>query len=172
LGSLVHKPHISVLQQMYDSMHISALVLGWSAVCVASSLYAICAHSNCVMLTSFANRRSLCLLCMLSAARHSFRDFGLVAGRICLVNNDGGVLIDQYVQPQEKVTDYRTFVSGIEPKHLKDGAVSLSEAQKMVAQILTGRILVGHSVHHDLQVSCLPHLCHLLSGMLKHSRMH
>ena len=80
----------------------------------------------------------------------------LVAGRICVVNNDGGVLIDQYVQPQEKVTDYRTFVSGIEPKHLKDGAVSLSKAQKMVAQILTGRILVGHSVHHDLKVRCLP----------------
>lgn len=69
-----------------------------------------------------------------------------------MVNNDGGVLIDQYVQPQEKVTDYRTFVSGIEPKHLREGAVSLSEAQKLVAQILTGRILVGHSVHHDLQV--------------------
>ncbi|KAL0035336.1 hypothetical protein WJX77_001594 [Trebouxia sp. C0004] len=77
--------------------------------------------------------------------------------RICMVNNDGGVLIDQYVQPQEKVTDYRTFVSGIEPKHLKDGAVSLSEAQKMVAQILTGRILVGHSVHHDLQALLLSH---------------
>lgn len=73
--------------------------------------------------------------------------------RVCMVNNDGGVLIDQYVQPQEKVTDYRTFVSGIEPKHLKQGAVSLSDAQKMVANILTGRILVGHAVHHDLQVT-------------------
>jgi len=89
-----------------------------------------------------------------------------------VVNNDGGVLIDQYVQPQEKITDYRTFVSGIEPKHLKDGAVSLSEAQKMVAQILTGRILVGHSVHHDLQVNCLPHLCQVLSGLHKHLKMH
>lgn len=77
--------------------------------------------------------------------------------RICMVNNDGGVLIDQYVQPQEKVTDYRTFVSGIEPKHLREGAVSLSEAQKLVAQILTGRILVGHSVHHDLQALLLSH---------------
>ena len=119
------------------------------------------------MPTYFANHTSLCLSCVLSAASHTFRDFGFVTGRICVVNNDGGVLIDQYVQPQEKVTDYRTFVSGIEPKHLKHGAVSLSEAQKMVAQILTGRILVGHSVHHDLQVSCLPHLCRLLSGVHK-----
>ena len=70
-----------------------------------------------------------------------------------MVNNDGGVLLDQYVQPQEQVTDYRTFVSGIEPKHLKEGAVSLVEAQKAVAQVLAGRILVGHAVHHDLQVT-------------------
>ena len=70
-----------------------------------------------------------------------------------MVNNDGGVLLDQYVRPAEKVTDYRTFVSGIEPAHLKEGAVSLSEAQKQVAQVLTGRILVGHAVHHDLQVN-------------------
>jgi len=89
-----------------------------------------------------------------------------------VVNNDGGVLMDQYVQPQEKVTDYRTFVSGIEPKHLKDGAVSLSEAQKMVAQILTGRILVGHSVHHDLKVRFLRVFIFLLSGMHKHADMH
>ena len=72
--------------------------------------------------------------------------------RVCMVNNDGGVLLDQYVRPAEKVTDYRTFVSGIEPAHLKEGAVSLSEAQKQVAHILTDRILVGHAVHHDLQV--------------------
>lgn len=69
-----------------------------------------------------------------------------------MVNNDGGVLLDQYVRPAEKVTDYRTFVSGIEPAHLKEGAVSLAEAQQKVAQILTGRVLVGHAVHHDLQV--------------------
>ena len=69
-----------------------------------------------------------------------------------MVNNDGGVLLDQYVRPAEKVTDYRTFVSGIEPAHLKEGAVSLAEAQMQVAQILTNRILVGHAVHHDLQV--------------------
>lgn len=77
--------------------------------------------------------------------------------RVCMVNNDGGVLLDQYVRPAEKVTDYRTFVSGIEPAHLKEGAVSLAEAQQKVAQILTGRVLVGHAVHHDLQALLLSH---------------
>lgn len=69
-----------------------------------------------------------------------------------MVNNDGAVLLDQYVRPAEKVTDYRTFVSGIEPAHLIEGALGLAEAQKQVAHILTGRILIGHAVHHDLQV--------------------
>ena len=73
-----------------------------------------------------------------------------------MVNNDGGVLLDQYVKPAEKVTDYRTFVSGIEPAHLKEGATTLSEAQQQVAKVLTGRILVGHAVHHDLQVFLSP----------------
>lgn len=41
--------------------------------------------------------------------------------RVSLVNYHGAVLLDTYVKPMERVTDYRTFVSGIEPKHLKDG---------------------------------------------------
>lgn len=166
-GSLVHKQH--VCGNCVTACRSVHLCCDGVPVCVAGSLYASCAHGGYGTRTFFAKCISLCPSCMVSAASHSFCDFSLVTGRICVVNNDGGVLIDQYVQPQEKVTDYRTFVSGIEPKHLKHGAVSLSEAQKMVAQILTGRILVGHSVHHDLQVNYLPHLCHVLSGMHKHA---
>lgn len=70
-----------------------------------------------------------------------------------MVNNDGSVLMDEYVQPQEPVTDYRTAVSGILPSHVKEGAISMQQAQQEVASVLKGRILVGHSVHHDLQVS-------------------
>ena len=73
-----------------------------------------------------------------------------------MVNSDGSVLMDEYVQPQEAVTDYRTAVSGILPSHLKEGAISMQEAQQQVANVLKGRILVGHSVHHDLQVCVLP----------------
>lgn len=72
-----------------------------------------------------------------------------------MVNNDGSVLMDEYVQPQEAVTDYRTAVSGILPSQLKAGAVGLQQAQQQVTEILKGRILVGHAVHHDLQVGIL-----------------
>ena len=97
-----------------------------------------------------------------SACEKLFAKIIMPIFRVCMVNDDGVVLLDQYVRPEEKVTDYRTFVSGIEPKHLKDGAVSLAEAQKMVAKILTGRVLVGHAVHHDLKV-CSLHCCHIHS---------
>lgn len=39
--------------------------------------------------------------------------------RVSIVNFNGAVLLDAYVKPLEKVTDYRTHVSGIEPKHLE-----------------------------------------------------
>lgn len=32
--------------------------------------------------------------------------------RVCIVNSAGNVLLDRYVRPKEKVTDFRTRVSG------------------------------------------------------------
>lgn len=33
--------------------------------------------------------------------------------RVSLVNQHGACIYDEFVKPREKVTDYRTFVSGI-----------------------------------------------------------
>lgn len=41
--------------------------------------------------------------------------------RVSLVNYNGAVLMDDFVKPQERVTDFRTAVSGITPKHLVNG---------------------------------------------------
>ncbi|KAI8366668.1 ribonuclease H-like domain-containing protein [Radiomyces spectabilis] len=76
--------------------------------------------------------------------------------RVSLVNFNGAVLLDTYVKPQEKVTDYRTFVSGIKPEHLVD-AMSFQDAQKAVADIIKDRILIGHAVYNDLQALMLDH---------------
>ncbi|KAI9315819.1 ribonuclease H-like domain-containing protein [Dichotomocladium elegans] len=76
--------------------------------------------------------------------------------RVSLVNYHGAVLLDTFVKPMERVTDYRTFVSGVEPKHLKN-AMSFQEAQKKVSDIIKDRILVGHAVYNDLEVLMLPH---------------
>lgn len=78
--------------------------------------------------------------------------------RVSIVNFNGAVLLDCYVKPQEKVTDYRTHVSGIEPKHLEsDEALTFKEAQFKTEAIIRGRILVGHAVYNDLQALILSH---------------
>ncbi|KAL0092570.1 ribonuclease H-like domain-containing protein [Phycomyces blakesleeanus] len=77
--------------------------------------------------------------------------------RVSIVNYNGAVLMDKYVQPQERVTDYRTHVSGIEPKHLGEGAITFKEAQAEVADIIKGRVLIGHAVNNDLKALMLDH---------------
>ncbi|XP_062867618.1 RNA exonuclease 4 [Trichomycterus rosablanca] len=76
--------------------------------------------------------------------------------RVSIVNYFGKCLYDKYVKPTERVTDYRTAVSGIRPADIKDGEV-FKTVQMEVAQILKGRILVGHAIHNDLKILLLDH---------------
>lgn len=80
--------------------------------------------------------------------------------RVSLVNFHGHQIYDSYVQmlPKIEVTDYRTAVSGIEPKHLqKHVARPFEEVRDDVSVLLAGRILVGHAVKNDLNVLILKH---------------
>ncbi len=79
--------------------------------------------------------------------------------RVSIVSYHGVKLLDTYVRPVMPVTDYRTFVSGIRPHHLRvtGPAISFAEAQKAVADILRGRILVGHALKNDLHALLLTH---------------
>ncbi|XP_046916215.2 uncharacterized protein LOC124496700 [Dermatophagoides farinae] len=76
--------------------------------------------------------------------------------RVSMVNLYGHCIYDKYVKPIEKVTDYRTMVSGIRPEHLKN-AIDFKTVQNEVSKIIDNRILVGHAVHHDLSVLYLSH---------------
>ncbi|PIA89102.1 RNA exonuclease 4 [Cercospora beticola] len=83
-----------------------------------------------------------------------------VLARASLVNFHGEQIYDSYVQPPPKVRieDYRTYVSGIKPHHLKPGyARTFAEVQKDVAKLLDGRILVGHALRNDLNALLLSH---------------
>lgn len=44
-----------------------------------------------------------------------------VLARVSIVNHFGNCIYDKYVKPVEKVTDYRTHVSGIRPKDIVNG---------------------------------------------------
>ncbi|XP_054914105.1 RNA exonuclease 4 [Poeciliopsis prolifica] len=79
-----------------------------------------------------------------------------ILARVSLVNKFGKCIYDKYVKPTEKVTDYRTAVSGIRPQDIKDGE-DIQTVQREVADILKGRIVVGHAIHNDLKILLLDH---------------
>lgn len=76
--------------------------------------------------------------------------------RISLVNALGDCIYDKFVKPTEPVLEYRTHVSGVRPKDLKNGE-DFKVVQEEVAAILRNRILVGHAVKNDLRVLFLSH---------------
>ncbi|XP_032682476.1 RNA exonuclease 4 isoform X2 [Odontomachus brunneus] len=79
-----------------------------------------------------------------------------MVARVSIVNKYGDCLYDKYVKPRELVVDYRTSVSGIRPEHLLNGE-DFNVVQKEVADMLKGRLLVGHALKHDLDVLYLSH---------------
>lgn len=79
-----------------------------------------------------------------------------VLARASVVNYHGEQLYDSFVKPREAVTNWRTPVSGVRPSDMVS-AREFATVQRDVARILQGRILVGHSVHHDLKALFLSH---------------
>lgn len=61
---------------------------------------------------------------------------------------------DKHVVPEERVTDFRTFVSGVRPGDLRSGS-SLRSCRDEVAHIISGKILVGHALTNDLKVGTM-----------------
>ncbi|KAI8475493.1 MAG: ribonuclease H-like domain-containing protein [Monoraphidium minutum] len=76
--------------------------------------------------------------------------------RVSLVNDEGNVLLDTFVAVKERVTDYRTWVSGVRPQDL-EGAPSLEDVLERVSRSVEGRTLVGHGLTKDLKVLLLSH---------------
>jgi RNA exonuclease 4 len=76
--------------------------------------------------------------------------------RVSVVNEDGNVVLDTFVAPTERVTDYRTRVSGVRPVDLRD-APPFKEVQRKMADILRRRVLVGHALKNDLKCLLLDH---------------
>jgi len=79
-----------------------------------------------------------------------------ILARVSIVNHFGHCVYDKYVKPREKVTDYRTRVSGIRPADVANGE-DFQVVQKEVSDIFNGRILIGHSIKNDLKVLFLTH---------------
>lgn len=96
--------------------------------------------------------------------------------RVSIVNYHGAIVLDRFVRPREKVTDYRTWVSGVREEDLRNGELAFAggggseadgsldsnaaptfvEVQKEVATLIKGRILIGHAISNDTDVRFLP----------------
>jgi RNA exonuclease 4 len=87
--------------------------------------------------------------------------------RVSAVNFEGIQIYDSYVLPLEPVTDYRTHVSGISAKHLRV-ARPFKEVQAHVAEIMKDRVVVGHSVHNDLEALMISHPRHDIRDTARH----
>ena len=73
---------------------------------------------------------------------------------------DGAVLLDAFVRVPERVTDFRTCVSGVRPRDIaatNASAMDHDEARIAVGELLRGRVLVGHALRNDLSVLMLSH---------------
>lgn len=84
-----------------------------------------------------------------------------ILARCTIVDGNGKTVYDKHVQPVkgEKITNYRTWVSGIRPKDVRKGssAISFKIAQREVAALLKDQIVVGHALKNDFRALMLTH---------------
>ena len=79
-----------------------------------------------------------------------------VLARVTVVNEYGNVILDTFVQATERVTDYRTKVSGVRPRDLKN-APKFVDVQKKVSKLIDKKIVVGHGLKNDFRALLLNH---------------
>ncbi|CAK9134991.1 unnamed protein product [Ilex paraguariensis] len=78
--------------------------------------------------------------------------------RVCVVDRNLQVKLNELVNPNKAVVEYRTEITGISAKDLDGVTYSLADVQKSMKKLLShGTILVGHSLHNDLQALKLDH---------------
>ncbi|CAA7258661.1 unnamed protein product [Cyclocybe aegerita] len=81
-----------------------------------------------------------------------------LVARVAIVDYRGTTVFDKYVRPTTTVTDYRTASTGLTEAHLYSAdAWQFGMIQTYLSNLFRGKILVGHSLWHDLAVLGLPH---------------
>jgi RNA exonuclease 4 len=83
--------------------------------------------------------------------------------RASVVNWDGEVLLDTFVRVPERVTDFRTRVSGVRAKDISvknDDAIDHEECRLKVGELIMDKILVGHALKNDLSALMISHPRH------------
>jgi len=94
---------------------------------------------------------------------------GNMLARVSIVNSKGEIIYDKFVKNTAKVTDYRTLVSGIQPKDIENG-VGISKVQKQVERILKNKLLVCHSLERNFRMLEISHPEHMLRDISTYSK--
>lgn len=100
----------------------------------------------------------LALDCEMVGVGHGKRS---ALARVVVVNFDEVVVFSCFVKPTQRVTDYRTFVSGVKPEHMVH-ALPMRQVLTEVARIVRSRILIGHALANDLKALKLHHPSHMM----------
>ncbi|KAJ7244719.1 hypothetical protein B0H12DRAFT_797942 [Mycena haematopus] len=78
--------------------------------------------------------------------------------RIVVVNFHGEPLLDKFVLPTMQVVDYREATTGIKSWQLfSKEAMPFNVLQQYMANLMRGKIIVGHGIWNDLSVLGIPH---------------
>jgi RNA exonuclease 4 len=80
--------------------------------------------------------------------------------RVSITAWDASVLMDTFVQVPDRVTDFRTHVSGVRARDIKartSKAMELHACRGKVGSMLDGKILIGHALKNDLSALMLDH---------------
>ncbi|XP_050365706.1 small RNA degrading nuclease 1-like isoform X2 [Argentina anserina] len=79
--------------------------------------------------------------------------------RVCVVDRNLEVKLDELVNPGKEVADYRTEITGVAASELVGVTCTLADIQKSFKKLLSdGTILVGHSLCNDLQALKIDHI--------------
>ncbi|XP_076908177.1 small RNA degrading nuclease 3-like [Bidens hawaiensis] len=72
--------------------------------------------------------------------------------RVCVVDRDLKVKLDELVKPDKRIVDYRTRITGIRARDLEKVTMNLRGVQAFMLKLLSeGAILAGHSLDSDLR---------------------
>ncbi|CAM8921912.1 unnamed protein product [Rhodiola kirilowii] len=78
--------------------------------------------------------------------------------KVCVVNRDLQVKLDELVNPGKPVMDYKTQITGVSAKDLEGVSCTLSDVQRTLKRILSrGTILIGHGLNNDLKALKIEH---------------
>ncbi|CAI4225002.1 unnamed protein product [Auanema sp. JU1783] len=92
-----------------------------------------------------------CEMCFTTAQRHELT-------RISLIREDGQVMIDTLVKPENEITNYLTRFSGITKDMLEDIVITTKDVQNAIRACLPpDAIIVGHSLEFDFRAMGMAH---------------